>query len=196
MKYFNAIRSKSRKLDYLIFFVALALFNCEGEVPLVKSFTIKKGEHYSTERAPETLQDSRMMFEAKFNSTAKYDLGDVALQSNKNKLLGFSDCNSLHHQNSARFGWQWYNNRLEIFAYCYVNGARIEKYVGVVNLDEFNTYEISITDDSYIFRLNNSEPVSVSRGDVCTRGIFYKLWPYFGGSIAAPHDIVILVRQN
>jgi hypothetical protein len=184
------------KLQYLMFLSALTLFNCEPEISMVKSFVIKKGEHYSTARLPETLQDPSMIFEAKFNATAKYDLGDMALQSNKNKLLGFSDCNSLHHENSARFGWQWYNDKLEIFAYCYVNGDRIEKYLGVVKLDQFNTYEILITEDSYVFRLNNSESVSIPRGDVCKRGIFYKLWPYFGGSLPAPHDVIIEVRQK
>jgi hypothetical protein len=182
-------------LPNLLFFFSIILFNCEPEMPLLRTFLIKKGEHYSKGRVAETLQDSKMFFEAKFNSSAKYDFGDLALQSSKNKLLGFSDCNSLHHENSARFGWQWYNNRLEIFAYCYANGKRIEKFIGVVNLDEFNTYEIDITDTHYSFRLNNDQPILIDRGDACQSGIFYMLWPYFGGSLPAPHDITIEVQR-
>jgi hypothetical protein len=189
----SAMKQKS---TYLLFFISITLFNCEPEMPLLRTFLIKKGEHYSKARMPETLQDSKMVFEAKFDNTAKYDLGDLASQSSKNKLLGFSDCNSLHHENSARFGWQWYNNRLEIFAYCYTNGERIEKFIGVVGLNEFNTYEIDITDANYVFRVNNEQPVLIARGDVCKSGIFYILWPYFGGELPAPHDIFIEVKQH
>lgn len=184
------------KFVFLILFAAAALFSCEPEVSPVRTFHIEKGKHYSTTRLAETLQDSKLVFEAKFDHTAKYDLGDPASQSSKNKLLGFSDCNSLHHQNSARFAWQWYNNRMEIYAYCYVNGERVENFIGLVNLDEFNTYEIAITNTHYIFRLNNGPGLSIQRGDVCDKGVFYMLWPYFGGSIPAPHDIFIEIKSH
>lgn len=187
----------NQKLFTTLFFLcAMALSGCEPEVAPLRTFQIKKGEHYATTRVVETLQDSKLTFEAKFNSSAKYDLGDVALQSSKNKLMGFSDCNSLHHENSARFAWQWYNNRLEIYAYCYVNTERIEKFIGVVNLDEFNTYEISISETYYTFTLNHGQSILVERGNVCRAGLFYMLWPYFGGSQPAPHDIAIEVKRH
>lgn len=135
-----------------------------------------------------------LAFDAKFNNTAIYDFGDAALQSNKNKLLGFSDCNSLHHENSARFAWQWFNGRLEVYAYCYADRERIEKFVGVVDLNQFNHYRIEISDDHYTFILNDELPVDIKRGNVCDRGVYYMLWPYFGGSIPAPHDITIVIR--
>jgi RimJ/RimL family protein N-acetyltransferase len=121
-------------------------------------------------------------------------LGDPALQSHKNKLLGFSERNSLHHENSARFAWQWDNDRLEIFAYCYADGVREEQFVGVVNLNEYNRYEIEVGIGQYIFRLNSNEPVYMKRGGTCTMGLYYKLWPYFGGSVPAPHTVHIVVK--
>lgn len=120
-----------------------------------------------------------------------YDFGDAALQSNKNKLMGFSDCNSLHHQNSARFAWQWFNDRLEIYAYCYVNSIRMEEFIGTVNLNEENLYEIAMTANEYVFYLNGQRVTRIKRGDVCDKGVYYMLYPYFGGSIPAPHNVRI-----
>src|SRR5690606_41284654 len=45
-------------------------------------------------------------------------------QDDINKLYGFSDCTSLHHANSARFGWNWKDGALRIHAYCYVDSVR------------------------------------------------------------------------
>jgi hypothetical protein len=177
-----------------ILLTGIIFFTCEPEYIPVKTFVIRKGNHHSTPRVSESLQSDKLSFEARFDESAIYDLGDTAIQSNKNKLLGFSDCNSLHHQNSARFAWQWFNDKLEIYAYCYVNGDRREKFVGVVETNEYNRYEIQLKDDEYIFRLNNLEPVRIERGNVCDYGLYYKLWPYFGGSLPAPHDVEIEIK--
>lgn len=175
-------------------FVILFVGGCEPVVAPVRTFVTPAGGHYSYPRVVESLQSRTLAFEAMFNESAIYNFGDLALQSNKNKLLGFSDCNSLHHENSARFAWQWFNERLEIYAYCYANGERIEKFVGVVHLDEFNRYRIEISEDQYAFVLNNDPPVYIRRGSTCERGLYYMLWPYFGGHIPAPHDVQVFIR--
>jgi len=186
----------STVLRLLALLVFLLIMSCEPDADPARKFVTRKGEHYAHPRMVESLQSLTLTFDAMFNETAIYDLGDPALQSNKNKLLGFSDCNSLHHKNSARFAWQWFNDRLEIYAYCYVDGTRVEQFVGIVELNEFNRYRISIRDDRYIFKLNNDPPVCIKRGNTCQRGVYYMLWPYFGGHIAAPHDIQIFIRIN
>jgi hypothetical protein len=177
----------------VVLLVAIALTGCEPmpEDLFVRHFVMEKGTHYSTPRLAEMLQANSLKFKATFNETAIYDLGDKALQSNKNKLMGFSDCNSMHHENSARFGWQWFDNQLEIYAYCYVNGERKEEFIGTVNINEENLYEIQITDDAYVFYLNNERVSTIQRGTVCDQGIYYMLYPYFGGSVPAPHDVRI-----
>jgi hypothetical protein len=68
------------------------------------------------------------------------------------------------------------------------------QFIGVVNLNEYNRYEIEAVHGQYIFRLNNNDPVYVKRGNVCTLGLYYKLWPYFGGSVPAPHAVHIAVK--
>lgn len=177
--------------------VASALFGCEPveEELFTRTFLIKKGEHYSTPRLAETLQSDRLIFTATFDESAIYDLGAPALQSNKNKLFGFSGCNSGHHENSARFAWQWFDGQLEIYAYCYVNGERKEAFVGVVVPGKEDVYEIQLANDAYVFYLNNERKAVVEREATCERGIFYLLYPYFGGSVPAPHDVTIKISR-
>jgi len=176
--------------------MALLIFGCEPAIEPTRQFITYKGDHYSWPRLTESLQSNTLTFDARFNETAIYDFGDLALQSDKNKLMGLCDCNSTVHQNSARFAWQWFNNRLEIYGYTYVNGERQEQFVGVVNVGEFNHYEISLTDSHYVFRLNGEEPVYMQRGKGCRTGMYLKLWPYFGGHVPAPHDVLIDIKSN
>jgi hypothetical protein len=183
-----------KRLILLTSIMILLVPGCEPEVDAMKIFVTRAGEHYAYPRVAESVQSHTLVFDAMFNETAIYDFGDPALQSNKNKLLGFSDCNSLHHKNSARFAWQWCNERLEVFAYCYANGERIEEFMGVVDLNKFNHYRIEIRKDHYAFILNEGAPVYIKRGNTCERGVYYMLWPYFGGHISAPHEVVIKIR--
>jgi hypothetical protein len=180
----------------VLLILSMVCFGCEPEAELSRTFKISKGEHYSVPRIVDVLESNTFQFKAKFNSSAIYQFSDEGFQDSKNKLMGFSDCNSQHHENSARFAWQWYDDQLEIYAYCYVDGKRVEEYVGVVQLNDFNDYQISITADEYIFKLNEKPAVKIKRGHVCDKGVYYLLWPYFGGSIAAPHDVTIDIVQS
>lgn len=186
----------TRMIAQVLTFIAVCtlFMSCEEEVDLSRDFIIREGEHYASPRIVQSLQSNTLSFSAKFNETAMYHFDDAGFQDSKNKLLGFSDCNSLHHENSARFAWQWYKDQLEIYAYCYVNGERIEKFIGVVKLHEMNHYQLKVIDDNYVFQLNKQEPVSIKRGNVCDKGIYYMLWPYFGGSIPAPHDVHLSLK--
>ncbi len=184
------------RIVFSLISIALMCNACEEKVDLVRVFVIRKGEHYATPRVLESLQTSTIRFQARFDASAVYDFRQEGFQDSKNKLFGFSDCNDLHHDNSARFAWQWFNDRVEIFAYCYVDGERVEAFVGTVGLNEFSDYRISITDGYYEFQLNGGEPVRIKRGSVCERGVYYKLWPYFGGTLPAPHDVTIAIRES
>ncbi|GCC53275.1 hypothetical protein SanaruYs_35180 [Chryseotalea sanaruensis] len=174
---------------------AIMLFTaCEPEADLYRNFHLKEGEHFASPRLVESLQSSRLAFYAKFDESCRYIFEETSFQDCKNKLLGFSDCNNMHHENSARFTWQWFNNQMEIYAYCYVNGERIEKFIGVVELEKENRYEIELTPDAYLFKLNDQESVSITRSATCTKGMYYMLWPYFGGTLPAPHDMHLSIK--
>ena len=179
-----------------LIFLSFLVMNCEPEADLYRHFVMKEGDHYSYPRVVETLKSETLSFEAKFNPSCKYIFKETGYQDSKNKLLGFADCNSLHHENSARFGWQWLHDQLEIYAYCYVNGERVEKYVGVVKIDEVNHFEIRALRNEYLFSLNNEPSVVISRGSTCTTGVYNMLWPYFGGTLPAPHDVHVSIKIN
>jgi hypothetical protein len=176
--------------------LSLLVFNCEPEADLYRHFIVREGEHYSSPRVVETLKSEKLSFEAIFRPSCQYLFEESGYQDSKNKLLGFADCNSLHHENSARFGWQWLHDQLEIYAYCYVNGERVEKFVGVAAIGEVNHFEIQVLQNEYVFTFNNEPPVAIARGSVCNTGVYYMLWPYFGGTLAAPHDVHLSLKIN
>ena len=182
----------------IVMFVAVvALSSCEVPLePLAsREFVIRQGEHYASPRLFERFETQKLSFRATFDESARYTLEDPAMQSNKNKLMGFSDCSGLHHENSARFAWQWYNSQLEIYAYCYVDSVRIEKFISPVNLNEENLYEIAATDQEYVFYLNGERATTVARKSNCNEGVNYVLYPYFGGSVPAPHNVMIKIEM-
>ncbi|MBC7486884.1 MAG: hypothetical protein H7282_09050 [Cytophagaceae bacterium] len=159
-----------------------------------KKYTIVAGAHQTTD--PIVFKTTtELKFKAKFDSSAIYTTIDPANQDDTNKLLGLSDCNTLHQSNSARFGWRWFNNQLEIMAYCYIDELKPEPVrVAVVELNTVNTYNIAFKSDRYIFTVNGTHKVEVLKNCDYT-GVRYKLYPYFGGDETAPHEIRIWVEE-
>ncbi|WP_241738888.1 hypothetical protein [Pontibacter beigongshangensis] len=157
-----------------------------------ETYTIRKNEHNSANKIRK-LATSTLRFEAVFDSSAVYETVDPANQADINKLYGLSDCGSLHQQNSARFGWRWYNNRLEIHAYTYNNSTRKSVFIAAVELGKPFVYELALKDGSYVFTVDEKQ-VSVPRA--CS-GLMdsYQLYPYFGGDEAAPHEIKIRIKE-
>lgn len=184
--------------------VLTLLFSCEQIEQLIpedtdgqavfdqKTYVIKAGSH-STGSSLSSLSISKMTFKVTFDSTAIYKTEDPANQADINKLYGLSDCGTHHHQNSARFGWRWFNDELEIHAYNYSNGKRYFSYITSVALNEEFTYSLELTEDEYIFSLND-QIISMDR--YCSESASaYKLFPYFGGDEKAPHDIAIIIED-
>ncbi|HEX8038989.1 MAG TPA: hypothetical protein VF490_07545 [Chryseosolibacter sp.] len=183
---------------FIPFISILLLASCElpfENATASRDFVIRAGEHYASPRLYETFNSGRLRFKATFDESAKYEFSDSSLQTSKNKLMGFSDCSSLHHENSARFAWQWLHNRIEIFAYCYVDSMRVEQFIAPVNLNEENLFEIEASGGEYVFYLNGERKVSVARTSTCSEGVNYMLYPYFGGTEPAPHDVNIKIEM-
>lgn len=155
------------------------------------TYLIKKGQHSST-NAIRKISDASIKMEITFDSSAVYTTVKPENQGDINKLFGTSDCGSQHHANSARFGWRWYNDRLEIHAYTYVNSVRSSKLVSTVELGRPYTYELLFEDDQYVFKLNDVRVVMPRNCTGNSNG--YMLYPYFGGDETAPHDISITMH--
>lgn len=177
----------------LIIPVLAMLFSCEPalEDPY-ENFIIPAGKHANIWKL-QSLQSKTLSFSAIFDQSAIYEATTVENQHDIHKLMGFSDCNSTHHENSARFGWRWLDSKLEIHAYIYVDGERITQYIGDVELNEPVDYQLQITNDHYVFYLQGHNPVRMTRKAPCSKGLYYMLFPYFGGDEVAPHDILIQI---
>lgn len=173
----------------LILSLCLFLSSCKG----VKTYIIKKGQHESGTHVAVVLKD-QIKFQTIFDDSAIYATQNPENQADINKLYGFSDCDSAHHDNSARFGWRWLNSQLEIHAYTYVDGVRASQFIKNVNLNQTHHYQLNITADRYEFILDETT-VTMPRGCSTFSIAKYKLYPYFGGDEVAPHDIKIIIAQ-
>lgn len=179
------------KLQLALIFMTIS-FAC-GAI----DFTIGKNDHYSTPLMKKLFRKSKMEFKAAFNQTAIYTLENKVDQEDTNKLFGFADCGDTHTENSARFGWRWLNNRLEVMAFTHKNGQFYFKYISSATIDRLQQYSIEISPDrsKYIFNFNN-ETVEMDRGCTAETVKGYILQPYFGGNQFAPHDISIKIDFN
>jgi hypothetical protein len=174
-----------------------SITNNEGEVIPTNAFvkyTINKGEqfcdkNYFTKVAYETLS-----FSVRFDSSAIYRTACVSNQDDINKLFGFSDNNTQHHEFSARFGWRWNNKVLQLMAYVYNNGVMSYKEVGSVQIGTENACVIKVAGASYVFSLNGTA-VTMPRASTTAKADGYKLYPYFGGDEVAPQTISIWIKE-
>lgn len=187
------------KLSTLAFSLLLFCTSCEwlGNSPSFGddfiSYTIRAGNNEVERNTNSLFTSSSIRFQAIFDSSGIYQTAAPENQADINKLIGFSDCSSHHQTNSARFGWNWYNNAIQIYAYDYVDGQRQVKEMGPVEIGATNNFKIATSGNTYIFTLNGKEetmPRHCSGGV----GVSYKLLPYFGGNEIAPHDITIKIR--
>lgn len=164
-------------------------------------FTIPKGQHDSKGHFISLKAHNRIKFKAVFDSSAVYPTQSVETRG-INKLYGFSDCKELSHmEESARFGWEWYNNQLEISAFVHKDGAFKFKFITAVPLNEKVDYTVDSSGNQYTFTVQapNQAPVSVTMDRGCEDdGHFgdYRVWPYFGGKETAPHEIKILIKED
>jgi hypothetical protein len=157
------------------------------------TYFIPAGSHYCTTSTLKSVKTSEMRFAVKFDSSAIYKTVDPLNQSDINKLYGFSE--GLNNQyNSARFGWSWYNNRLNIFAYVYKRGVRAQKRITSVAIGREHTFSIKVSGASYIFTINGIS-ATMARGLSTATASGYQQYPYFGGDEVAPHNVTILIRN-
>jgi hypothetical protein len=135
-------------------------------------------------------------FRACFDDTAIYSLENREDQGDWNKLYGFSDCGNLHHKNSARVVWRWNDasERIEIGAYVYADKERTELMMGTVDPYEITDFSIQSDGDQYIFRFQGKSYV-LPRG--CSRKALkgFRLYPYFGGTSDAPHNMNVWIDE-
>lgn len=155
-------------------------------------FTIKKGGHNSL-NSIQSFKDSVLRFNVLFDSTAIYACENKDNQMDVNKLFGISDCGYDHHVNSARIGWRWLNDSLQLLAYVYHNKERRIHYLTSCAIGKDVQCSITAAGDHYLFRVDET----FYREDrACSGHQHYILHPYFGGDEVAPHDITIRINYD
>jgi hypothetical protein len=185
------------RIPFFSILIILLFSTCEKYEDIVgyNEYFIEKGRHSSKGKSFDELTNTVLTYDVIFDESAKYKIND-ADQADINKLFGFSDCNSNHQSNSARFGWRWYNDQLEILSYNYVNGKRTFEFLTTVDFHQPYRFSIKLDGSKYVFTIEDQlEPTYYERGNVCHKGLHYLLFPYFGGNIEAPHDIKIFMRR-
>lgn len=157
-------------------------------------YTIPKGKQYADQSIYKPVETGEMKFMVRFDSSAVYQTRLAENQYDINKLYGFSDNNSDHHQYSARFGWRWSGGALRLFAYVYNEGVVSSKELAIADIGKEINCSIQVTASSYLFTVNSTtERMPRMAGTPKAKG--YQLYPYFGGDEAAPHDVTIWIKS-
>lgn len=159
-----------------------------------KTYTILAGAHYATENPIEKVTGDSIAFTVRFDSTCRYQTKNPRNQDDINKLMGFSDNGVLHHQNSARVGWRWKKEKIELFAYCYAEGNRSFVKLGEVAIGDTAKLLIRLSPVGYEFRYKGVSTI-MSRGLTGSTINGYLLYPYFGGDEPAPHTMKLWIKH-
>ena len=202
-----------KSIPYYFYFLSISMFACTktnnsastttsggfviikpADTPTFITYTIKKGQQYADLNSYTPVNYAEQKFIVKFDSSAIYSSILPSNQSDINKLYGFSDNDSMHHSFSARFGWNWINNALWLYAYVYNNGVLNYQQLKSVPIGSEINCSIKVDGNKYIFSINGTH-VNITRASTTTKGKGYKLYPYFGGDEVAPHDVAIKIKE-
>lgn len=157
-------------------------------------YTIEKGNQYCNNNGYKPIETTEMKFSVKFDSTAIYETLSSENQYDINKLYGFSDNNTDHHQYSARLGWRWSDKALRLFAYVYNEGAVASKELTTIAIGEEINCSIKVAGSNYLFTVNGIT-TQLPRLATTEKGKGYQLYPYFGGDEVAPHQVTIWIKN-
>jgi hypothetical protein len=159
-------------------------------------YKVKKGKHKFFPLSFKPFCKDKLEAKIKFDKSCLYNLNNQD-QLDINKLFGFSKGH--HHWNSYRFGWRCVGNKIELLAYLYINGKRINEWeqdIHLTYLEVDKLYKLSLKSSHnkcYFKVLDEFNQLIVIREyPVLSRfKVGYRLNPYFGGTSTAPHNMEI-----
>lgn len=150
---------------------------------------IKKNYH-SNYRIPRILSNhKRLVYNISFTDSCRYDIGDAQDQINKLFGIGYFP---YHRYNSVRFGWRYNKDKdvIDIFSYYYMDGLLYNDFICHVEFNKTFRYDIIIINDMHRLMVKGIAKNVPLR----PRKLGYCLYPYFGGKVKAPHDIIINMK--
>lgn len=164
----------------------------------MKTYIIKKGKHRAWPiRFGIYWRKQTISFDVMFDGSCKYFLQGED-QQDINKLFGIGYFKN-HHIDSARFGWRFNENlnKIELFAYCYVNGVRIWEFITSVAIYQKITLTLNINDGEYLFNAKKDQLVLQSSIKFThNKKIGYPMDVFFGGNHVAPQRIKIVMKKR
>lgn len=170
------------------------IINKENPSTEYTEYIIPKNQHAALTGKYRMVSKKEMRFKALFDSSCIYSNIDAANAADINKLYGFSDCASFHHQNSARVGWLWNGNAIALYAYCYADGVRSSQLLGTAAIGDPVELSITVQPAQYIFDYNGKK-TEMKRGCTSDNIAGYQLYPYFGGDETAPHEVRVYIKD-
>jgi len=182
----------------------LLLFSCKKEDKALPGaangpagyikYTIKKGEHYTTENSFIPVDTAELDFWVQFDSSAIYATADPQNQLDINKLYGFADNGAVHQQYSARIGWRWSDGALHLFAFVHNASKIVSEEIAAVPIGKPIRCRLAVEGNKYLFFCNEWLK-TVPRASTTPKGKGYLLYPYFGGDETAPHEVTIWIKN-
>jgi hypothetical protein len=165
---------------------------------MLKKYVIRKNKHSSGIHFYPEIKRSYMLCSVKFDASCIYSLGNED-QKDINKLFGWSHC-FYHKKDSVRWGWRCKEDKIEAIPYVKNNFDFYYTALGCI-LDVDTTYDFIISliyiDNlpKYIFTIFDLKGI-IFETDINVskkiKNVFgYRLYPYFGGTSKAPHDMKI-----
>lgn len=163
----------------------------------MKKYVIEKGEHDCKGLHFGITFKKKVKVRAKFTASCLYDL-KTNDNYDINKLFGFSTT-YYHHNQSARIGWRCVDGEtIQIVTYTYNHGERMAASV-LATVKPEETFECSIEDieSAYVYVFYGKGYSHTVRVPKQPDKVWFKylLWPYFGGNIPAPHDMVLYMER-
>ena len=137
------------KSIYFIFLLTLFSGCVKKDSEGLWIFKIKKGNHRSVNKI-KTINRDNIHFELLMTNSCKYETLNPMNQWDVNKIFGFSDGGG-HKKNSARIGWRFVNNQIQLMGYTHYNGDFYFKKIRVVNPGNYYDCRINCLNDSYEF---------------------------------------------
>ncbi|AQG81090.1 hypothetical protein [Spirosoma montaniterrae] len=135
-----------------------------------------------------------------FDSSCIYNLGDNQGQD-WNKVIGLGFVGSKnqdistgtppHQIDGVRVGWRWnpQRARIDLGAYIYVDGKRIDFKVAETLINTPTRLTIKIDYDRKLYQVLGGQPVAFTHN----KTFAYKTGLYFGGNWPAPHKIRVKI---
>jgi hypothetical protein len=150
-------------------------------------YIIEEGQHYAekTKNKISPVIGDRLHFGMVFNRSHVYNNGSDDI----NKLYGITSAKI--HQHSARFGWRYKDDKIEIFAYYYIDGVRHFEKLGEAELNTAYEFIVDVTGYWYYFNFNGNELRVYSHYNITA----FRSFPYFGGDLPAPHRMTFRIVE-